>query len=145
MRICIVTQVAQDFRTVYEKFDLELFKKLKPPFVRIYVKRFDGCKKGDVIHLELGFLGARQEWLGTITEYEQNDNEIKFTDTGVKPPGFLKDWRHVHRITGNNDSSFIADDITYKTGNVLLDYIMYPVLYYMFYIRKKIYKSSFLR
>lgn len=47
MRINIKTKVEQGYKSVFSKFDVKLFKKLKPSMAGLNVCRFDGCKTGD--------------------------------------------------------------------------------------------------
>jgi len=143
MRILISTKVELDYKTVYSRFDVNLFKKLKPPLVGLYVKRFDGCNKGDEVHIEINTLGIKQPWNALITENAGNEQEIVFVDEGIVLPNFIKTWKHTHRIVKNGSSSIIIDDIKYKTPNILLDFISYPVMYLQFFYRKPVYKSYF--
>lgn len=143
MRILIKTNVEQDYKTVYGKFDVNLFMKLKPPFIGIKVKRFDGCIKGDEIHIEINTLGIKQDWNGLITDNGEYNEEMYFIDVGSKLPYYIKSWKHLHRIIKNGDSSIIVDDINYKTPNIMLDILSYPVMFFQFFYRKPVYKSYF--
>ena len=143
MRILIKTSVEKDYKTVYSKFDVILFKRLKPPLVGLKVKRFDGCIKGDEIHIEINTLGIKQDWNALITDNGKNDNEMYFIDEGLKLPNFIKSWKHLHRIIKNAESSIIVDDINFRTPNILLDILFYPVMYLQFFYRKPVYRSYF--
>ena len=143
MRILIKTKVEQDFKTVYHRFDVNLFKKLKPPLVGLNVKRFDVCKKGNEVRIEINTLGIKQDWNALITDNGENDSEIYFIDEGLKLPNFISSWKHIHRIVKNGSSSIIIDDINYKTPNIMLDILSYPVMFLQFYYRKPVYKSYF--
>lgn len=46
--------VKEPVETVKQGFNEELFKALKPPIIDLIVERFDGCKKGDEVHLKIG-------------------------------------------------------------------------------------------
>lgn len=136
MKILIKTPIEKDYRTVFLQFDLKLFTALKPPLVNLVVERFDGCKKGDEVHLKV----AGQKWVSHITELYEGDDEIYFVDIGVIIPPPLTSWRHVHRIEhAGKNKCFVIDDIEYSTGNKLLDKLIYPAIKAMFLLRKPIY------
>ena len=139
MKIKITTPINRNYRDVFTSFDVKLFEALKPPVVKLVVERFDGCKKGDEVHLKV----AGQRWISHITDYVENDDEIYFVDRGVVIPPPLSSWLHFHRIerTGANSCNVI-DDIEYSTGNILLDKLLYPAIYAMFAMRKPIYKRE---
>ena len=61
MRILIKTKVGQNYRKVFQGFDIKLFMKLKPPLVGLKVKRFDGCSEGDIVQVEVNILGFKQQ------------------------------------------------------------------------------------
>jgi len=143
MRFCISTEVETGIKEVFGKFDLALFKKLQPPFFQLKVNRFDGCLKDDNIDLDISIFGIRQKWLGIVTHFSESEEIIQFTDEGLELPGVLKKWKHNHRITKLGTGSMISDDISYSTGNYILDRLIYPFLYLQFYYRKKIYKEYF--
>jgi ligand-binding SRPBCC domain-containing protein len=143
MRISIATKVSGDFEEVFRRFDITLFRKLTPPFVRINILRFDGCKKGDEVHIETNILGVRQKWISLITSQHSDENEIYFIDEGVLLPKPLKYWKHKHIIEKSIDSSIIIDDICYKSGSIFVDFLMFPALFLQFYYRKPVYKSCF--
>jgi ligand-binding SRPBCC domain-containing protein len=143
MRIIIKTKVQQDFKKVFQAFDINLFMKLKPPLVSLNVIRFDGCQKGNEVHIEVTILWMKQKWISLITEQQSNENGIYFIDEGVLLPKPLKYWKHKHIIEKSIDSSIIIDDICYSTNNILLDFLLFPALFLQFYFRKPVYKSYF--
>ncbi len=144
MKICITTIVAQNYKIVFEGFTGELFLALAPPFPPVNLLRFDGCKKGDIVELELNMILFKQRWDALIIESGERDNEVFFTDIGTKLPFFLKTWKHFHRIVQNADqTTSIVDDFEYTTPFLVLDYLMYPVLYAQFAWRKPIYRRLF--
>jgi ligand-binding SRPBCC domain-containing protein len=143
IRFCIATEVETGIKEVFSKFDLALFKKLQPPVFQLKVNRFDGCLEGDKIELDISVLGISQKWLGIVTQFSQSEEMIQFTDEGLELPGVLKKWEHKHRISKLGKGSLISDDISYSTGNFILDRLIYPFLYLQFYYRKKIYKEYF--
>jgi ligand-binding SRPBCC domain-containing protein len=144
MNILIKTTLSKNYREVHRGFDLKLFKALKPPLIALEVKRFDGCKKGDEVHLEIGLGPLKQKWVSLITENIENENECTFVDIGHILPPPLKDWKHTHRILKINEQTCeIHDDIHFSSGNKLLDLFLYPALYAQFAFRIPVYKKFF--
>lgn len=143
MRIIIKTKVEQDFRKVFQGFDIHLFMKLKPPLVGLKIVRFEGCKTGDNVEILLNFFGVKQHWHSVITEDFKNEDSIGFIDEGVILPWPLKTWRHIHKIEKSIENSIIIDDISYNTGNKLLNFLLFPAFFLQFYYRKPVYKSYF--
>ncbi len=143
MRITIKTRVEQDYRKVFQAFDIHLFMKLKPPLIGLNVLRFDGCKKGDEVHVEINILGFKQKWIALVTSQGEDEKEIFFIDEGVLLPKPLKYWKHTHKIENSIDSSIIIDDICYKSGNKIVDFLLFPAFFIQFYFRKPVYRSFF--
>ena len=144
MKIFISTEVNNNLNSIVKKFNQDLFQKLSPPLVDLKVIRFDGCKKGDEVHLEMKLFGKiHNQWISKITTDEISENEFYFIDEGTLVPAPLKNWKHVHRVRKIDDSKcLVIDDIEFSTGNTLLDYAIYPALYAMFSHRKPIYKKE---
>lgn len=143
MNIRISTKVRADAKSVINRFDVYLFKALKPPLAGMKIERFDGCKKGDKVHVEINTLGWRQKWKALITDNGEDENEIYFVDEGLQLPKPLKKWHHKHEIRKFIDSSIIIDNIMFSSGNILIDLMLYPLLFIQFYYRKRVYKSYF--
>lgn len=143
MNIKISTRVDEDYKTVFSKFDVYLFKKLKPLLTGLKVLRYDGCIKGDEVHVEINTFGWKQQWHSLITENNENENEIYFIDEGLQLPKPLKKWRHRHEIVKFIDNSIIIDNIAYSTNNFFIDLLLYPMLYMTFFQRKGTYKRYF--
>lgn len=144
MKIIIKTIVEQDYLTVGKGFNQALFEALKPPLLPLTLKRFDGSKTGDEVHIQLGKGIFSQDWNASIVEDGQNEKEIYFIDIGSKLPFFLKKWKHHHRMLRHeNNQTIIIDDIDYFTPFWLTDYLMYPIMYLQFWIRKPVYKKFF--
>lgn len=144
MKIWIQTTVAANHFSVWEGFNEDLFKALKPPLLPLTLKRFDGSTTGDEVHLTLGKGWLSQDWNARIVEHQVGPDECYFIDEGSKLPFFLKRWQHRHRIVKQPDgATAIIDDITFSTPFRLLDYLMYPVMYLQFYARKPVYKRIF--
>jgi len=143
MKILLKTQVEQDYRMVYERFDRDLFLALKPPLLPLELKRFDGSKTGDEVHIQLGRGFLAQDWNAKIVEDKLTDDEAYFIDEGIKLPFFLKTWQHKHRIIRTETGAIIIDDIEYKTPTLLTDYLMYPIMWLQFAARKPVYRKYF--
>jgi ligand-binding SRPBCC domain-containing protein len=143
MKLRIRTRVNQNYQRVWAGFDRELFLLLSPPFPPISLLRFDGCHRGDVVEVELNFLFFRQVWKSEIVDQQMGADEISFVDEGRRLPFFLKYWRHRHRILRRDNQSEIVDDITFRSPFVLLDYVLYPVMYLQFAYRRPIYRKVF--
>jgi ligand-binding SRPBCC domain-containing protein len=140
LRLTIQTRIPLSAEEALSRFDKSLFLALNPPFPPVQVIRFDGCKKGDEVELELNFLVFRQRWVSIITEDYNNTNEIGFVDEGTKLPFFLSYWQHRHRILKRGSTSMVLDDITFSGGGVVLSLLLYPLLYLQFLYRIPIYK-----
>lgn len=158
MHLLLKTHVRQPLPTVWAGFDRALFDRLSPPFPPVDVVRFDGCLKGDVVHLRLNFLLFRQDWISliidqqTITTTPERDrpghsdhpDEIYFIDQGTQLPFFLHHWHHRHRLLRDPaGGTIVVDDITYRTPFRLTDYLIYPLLWLQFAYRKPIYRRVF--
>lgn len=140
MKIFIQTKVQQSYKKVYSQFDKDLFQALNPPLLPVQLVRFDGSKKGDEVHLSFPF---GMKWVSHIIEEEKNDQECFFIDKGMVLPFPLKEWTHRHRVIKDNKGSTIVDDIEFKSNNILLDYVIFPVLWLQFIYRKPIYRKYF--
>ncbi len=151
MRILLSTRVEQSYKQVFAQFDRDLFLRLAPPFPPSRLKRFDGCKQGNEVHIEWSFFGFNQQWTSVIVEdgevsnHEVYNDEMYFIDEGKQLPFFLTYWRHRHGIARlPDDTSAIIDDIRFKAvwG---LDLLIYPLLMLPLAYRKLIYRSVFRR
>ncbi|MGM0579318.1 MAG: SRPBCC family protein [Bacteroidota bacterium] len=144
MHLKLKTKVDQSFLSVKEGFTEELFLSLNPPFPPVKLKEFGGCEKGDKVHLELNFIFFKQDWISIITYSNTSDAVFEFIDEGTQLPFFLKYWKHHHIVEKIDDEhSFIIDDIEFKPPFVLMDYLLYPVLWLQFVYRKPIYRKVF--
>ena len=143
MHLTIKTQVHQGYRSVMQGFTEDLFIKLNPPFPPVKLIRFDGCKKGDVVSLELNFIFFKQRWESLIVEDNLTDEEFYFIDEGRKLPFFLKYWRHKHRIIKNESGSEVVDDVSFRSPIRMTDFLLYPFLWLQFWYRKPVYKKVF--
>ena len=143
MKLRIETKVRASLKEVKSGFTKDLFLRLNPPFPPVKLIEFGGCEKGDKVVLELNFILFKQHWISDITEDQQAEKRWYFVDIGSKLPFFLKSWRHHHEVQSNQTGSVIIDDITFTTGTLITDLIMYLPLYGQFLYRKPIYKSIF--
>lgn len=143
VKFTIKTSVKASLQTIKEGFTRELFLSLNPPFPPVELKQFDGCKKGDQVVLLLNFIAFKQEWISDIVEAYSTENTWYFVDKGVKLPFFLAKWTHHHGVKQESGHAVIIDDISFSTGLLLTDLIMFPVLYLQFLYRKPIYKRRF--
>lgn len=141
MNIRIETKVAKSHEQVFSAFKEDLFMALNPPIMPVKLLRFDGCKKGDEVHIQLPF---GMLWVSDITDFSHSEKEIYFIDEGRKLPIPLKKWRHQHRIIAQGENTtLIVDDIDFSTNNRLLDFLIYPALWLQFVYRKPVYRRWF--
>jgi ligand-binding SRPBCC domain-containing protein len=142
MQIILKTKVEKDVNTVFEAFDLDLFKKLKPPGIGLKVLRFDGCKSGDIVELELNFGLFRQRWKSNITDSGTSEDGFYFVDEsyGKDLPFFLSSWKHTHKICKDGEGSVISDEINFKSPFGLL---FYPAVWLQMFMRKPVYRKTF--
>lgn len=143
MKLQISTKVGQPFEKVRDGFNESLFVKLSPPFPKVQLAQFDGCKAGDTVALTLNFIFFKQQWVSKIISDDQSEHHFQFIDVGVNLPFFIKTWKHKHRIEQHSKGSIIVDDIEYSTGFWLLDFIFYPLFALQFLYRKPVYKKVF--
>lgn len=144
MNINLSTRVNQPFLKVKEGFTEDLFESLNPPFPPVKLIRFDGSSTGDIVSLELNFIFFKQVWTSEITENHVDNKEFYFVDEGRKLPFFLRTWRHKHRmVSQGTNQSLIIDEISYRAPNIVLELLLFPVLYAQFAMRKPVYKKYF--
>ena len=145
MHVTLRTAVAQPPAQVMAGFTRELFIALAPPFPRLRLLRFDGCRTGDRVEIELDTLVKRLPWTSLIVDDGQRpDGTLFFVDEGQQLPPPLRYWRHRHLIQpGPNGGSIIVDDLEYRTATPLLDALLYPAMWAQFAWRKPIYRRWF--
>lgn len=145
MKITLRTAVAQPPAQVMAGFTRALFVALAPPFPRLRVLRFDGCRTGDHVEIELNTLVKRLPWTSLIVDDGQlPDGTLYFVDEGQLLPPPLRYWRHQHLIQpGPNGSSVVVDALEYRTASPLLDALLYPAMWAQFAWRKPIYRRWF--
>jgi ligand-binding SRPBCC domain-containing protein len=143
MKLKISTEVGQSLPQVIAGFNEELFQKLSPPFPKVILKRFDGSLKGDIVSLQLDFFVFKQIWTSEITSSISTSQKFEFVDKGIELPFFLKSWQHRHTILLDKGIVSIVDDIDFSSSFRFFDYLLYPVMYLQFFLRKPIYKKVF--
>lgn len=143
MKLKITTPVKAPLENVKAGFTRDLFLSLNPPFPPVQLRQFDGCVAGDKVELELNFIFFKQTWVSDIIEDQESEDRWYFIDVGTRLPFFLKSWRHHHQVERVGDGSRIIDDITFSTGTILTDLLMYPALLGQFLYRKPVYKKIF--
>jgi ligand-binding SRPBCC domain-containing protein len=144
MNLFFRTPLSQPVKAVAKKFDRELFDFLTPAWASVKTVRFDGCKTGDEIHLELKVAGLPQKWVSVVTETKDEPQEWSFVDEGKVLPWPLKGWRHHHKIVRTSDfRSEIIDDITYECASPVLEKLIYPMMWATFSMRPGRYKKYF--
>jgi len=144
MKIYFATEIPLPFEKIRDRFNQELFTQLAPAMIPFHLKRFDGCKKGDEIHLELGPTLFKQEWVSLITFEETNASGWSFIDEGKILPWPLNHWKHHHRVDRiSANVSRIVDDIEYECSPSFLTPLIRPLLWSVFAIRPKRYRNFF--
>lgn len=142
MKLLLKTPIQNDLKTTFSLFNEDLFRALKPPLISLNVARFDGCKTGDEVHLEIGLGPVKQKWVSLITDDKEHDEVCFFIDEGKLLPPPLKYWKHIHRLVKvDNNNCMIEDDITFSSGNKFLDLLLYPIMYSQFAMRSPVYKK----
>lgn len=143
MKLSLSTRVTGSAEQIKSGFNVSLFKALAPPFPRLNVKRFDGCKKDDLVELELDFITHKQNWVSLITYDQTTDQLFEFIDIGKELPFPFKKWKHHHLVEKTGTGSVISDNIEYSSGLIILDYLLFPLLFLQFVYRKPVYRKLF--
>jgi ligand-binding SRPBCC domain-containing protein len=138
----ISTPIQAPISHVKDLFTADLLLRLSPPFPRVSLQRFDGCKKNDNVILVINLLFTKVTWSSLITEDALTTDEWYFIDQGVKMPFGLRYWQHKHRVKKINDVSCeIIDEISFDTRDEFLNYLLFPFLWGMIFYRKPFYKK----
>lgn len=143
MEIRNKTKVKQSYEEVFAALDAEIFVRLAPPFPKVSLLKFEGCKKGDKIDIQLGFGLFKKIWKGEIVHFEHTAEHILFVDEGIQMPFGLKSWKHRHWFKKDGEGTIIEDHITYTTNNKVLDVLVYPQFKSLILWRKPVYKKLF--
>ncbi len=142
MHLLLTTEVAAESpQHVLARFDENLFRTLAPPFPKLRVDRFDGCHTGDTVALSMDWGLFQQPWVSLITDNGANAREAWFVDEGQKLPWPFRYWRHRHLMTqGTPGRTLITEDLTYRTGSTILDWLVRPAIWALLAYRKPIYR-----
>ncbi|UOQ98227.1 hypothetical protein MUN81_01740 [Hymenobacter sp. 5317J-9] len=145
MLVTLRTAVAQSPAQVMAGFTRALFEALAPPFPKLRVLRFDGCRTGDQVEIELNTLVKKLRWTSLIVDDGvQPDGTHFFIDEGQILPPPLRYWRHRHLIEPSpHGGSVIVDALEYRTASPWLDRLLYPAMWAQFAWRRPIYRRWF--
>ena len=84
---------------------------------------------------------------GKMGELTQHYSDVSFklheNTLTVKRPSDSKDHRAKHGLYRSEKGTIIEDNMTFSTGNVILDLLLYPVLLFSFLPRVWQYKNYF--
>jgi len=58
-------------------------------------------------------------------------------------PFFLRSWRHEHRLEQQKDHTVLIDAIEYHAPIRLLEWILWPILWWQFRYRQPVYRRYF--
>ena len=138
----ISTPINATISHVKNLFTADLLLRLSPPFPKVTLQRFDGCKKDDQVVLIINLLFFNLTWSSLISEDLQTEEEWYFIDRGVRMPFGLKFWQHKHRVKKMDDQQCeIIDEISFDTLNPFLNYLLFPFLWGMIFYRKPFYQK----
>lgn len=144
MKILFKTPLNLSVEEVKEGFNRELFEYLAPQWASFKLKRFDGCKAGDEVHIELNLMGLKQNWVSLITFDGDNEAGWSFIDEGKVLPWPLTYWKHHHRVDRISETTCeIVDDIEFCAKNSLIEKVLTPTIWSSFAIRPQLYKDYF--
>ncbi len=125
-------------------FTNTLFLRLAPPFPKLKLLRYDGCDRGNEIHIQLNFFLYKSIWVSIVTENGTTANEFYFIDEGSIFPAPIKSWKHRHTIRQIGVLVEIEDNVTYSCGSKGLDILLYIPFCLLMLYRKPIYKNFFM-
>ncbi|MCD6068946.1 MAG: hypothetical protein K0S33_3772 [Bacteroidetes bacterium] len=143
MRMRLSTSVNGDYKNVMAHFERPLFEALKPAGVDMEVVEFTGSKKGDRVHIRFKS-PVKGDWISLITDDGISDTEAFFIDEGTLMPFGLNYWKHTHIVKKQTEhTSLIIDDLSYTASNLFSGLLLYPVFWFGFVQRKKVYRRFF--
>ena len=88
MKILVQTPISRPYDEVFKGFNQKLFEALKPPLLNLKVERFDGCNKGDEVHL----LVSNKRWVSHITDFYKDESlEDVFAAIGLEETDLLNE------------------------------------------------------
>ncbi|RXK47557.1 SRPBCC family protein [Aquirufa rosea] len=138
----VKTKIKAPILHIWSLFDQNLLARLSPPFPPIKINRFDGCRRGDLVQLEIKLGFTRLIWDSEITDDFESENKIYFIDEGRRIPLGITFWKHQHILEKiDSRETWIIDHINYSTRSKFLDILLYPLLWGMIIYRKPLYQS----
>lgn len=140
--IKVCTKIDKPASQVFSKFGDGLFEKLVPSFARVL--RNDGIYKGSKVIVKF-LVPFMDNWHSEIIDVWSSDRCYYFTDIGLSgmPFGILE-WKHTHKVIKINQvSCFIVDEIEFKTGHWLGDFIVNQIFSASMKMRRGQYKRFF--
>ena len=141
MKLYFETLINHPWQKIRDGFNQDLFIYLAPGFLPFKLERFDGCKKGDEIHINLG---PGMKWISHITFEETNASGWSFIDEGKVLPWPLIYWKHHHRVDRMSETeSKIVDDINFECSPKWMSPMIKPFLWQVFALRPERYKRFF--
>ncbi len=144
MNLLFETTISKSVAVVRAGFTEALFVRLAPGLIPFRLERFDGCLKGNEVHILLGPPILRQKWVSLITAEGTTEAGWSFVDEGRILPWPLSYWKHHHRVDKiSNDSCRIVDDISYQCSPAFMTPLMKPFLWVVFAVRPGRYKAFF--
>lgn len=144
MNIIFKTPIDKPYQEVRDAFDKKLFTHLSPQWASFEIERFDGCRKGDEVHIRIKLPGLTQKWVSVITYEGEDAAGWSFIDEGKVLPWPLTYWKHHHRVDKISETSCqIVDDIEFKAATGLIEIMLKPALWSTFAIRPKLYQDYF--
>ena len=103
---------------------------------------WSGIKNKKIAFFKLWFLGWKN-FKVIHSDYRLNKKQLSFIDQGVELPLGITDWNHKHIVKNNKTNILIIDSINIKHKNILIGYILFPILIFPIFIRKLLYKLYF--
>ncbi|MGF1637516.1 MAG: hypothetical protein ACFCUU_10630 [Cyclobacteriaceae bacterium] len=143
MILQLKTHVEAELSTVKAGFNSTLLERLSPPFPKAKIEKYDGNHPGSEVHIRLKMIFFSLKWVSVISHEEESPEHYLFIDEGLELPFFLKSWKHRHLLRKNNGGTLISDHITFTSGNIIGDVLLFPLLWMQFAYRIPIYKKTF--
>ena len=144
MKLEFKTPLKRSFQDIQSGFDINLFTILSKGLMPFAIKRFDGCKKNDEIHINIGIPPIHFRWVSLVTFDETNASGWSFIDEGKVLPWPLIYWQHHHRVDRISEhESIIVDSIQYECSPKFLGRLIWPVMWIVFSVRPDRYRQYF--
>ncbi len=144
MKLFFKTLVKGNYKKIASQFNEDLFKKMTPPGGKIYVRNFEGTKKGDKFSFTASTFGIHQDWEGLITDSGEDETQSFFVDVGKDLPAPLTSWSHRHLFEKvSENETLVIDEVEYTCSSKIFDYLSFPLWQIYFYYRSYLYKKIF--